>query len=81
MQEPQDLLLKRIIDSMPSQGVVEVDEVLKKKLADVIRSFYKAYPEAIALQARCLLLFSPNKRALLMVIDAWRQSAFCVLRM
>ena len=60
MQEPQDLLLKRIIDSMPSQGVVEVDEGLKKKLADVIRSFYKAYPEAIALQARMPAAFQPE---------------------
>jgi coproporphyrinogen III oxidase len=60
MQEPQDLLLKRIIDSMPSQGVVEVDEGFKKKLAEVIRSFYKAYPEAIALQARMPAAFQPE---------------------
>jgi coproporphyrinogen III oxidase len=60
LKEPQDLLLKRILDSMPSQGIIKVDDILKKKLAGVIRSFYRDYPEAIELQARIPKAFQPK---------------------
>ena len=36
---------------MPQQGVVEVDESLKKQFAETIRSFYGEFPAALALQA------------------------------
>lgn len=51
LAEPQDILLQRLMGVMPQQGVVEVDESLKKQFAETIRSFYAEFPAALALQA------------------------------
>ena len=51
LEQPQDILLERLMRVMPQQGVVEVDESLKKQFAETIRSFYGEFPAALALQA------------------------------
>lgn len=51
METPQDELLISLINALPLGEIVEVDEAVKKQLADVIRLHYKAYPEALAMQA------------------------------
>ncbi len=51
MEPPQDELLISLINALPLGEIVEVDEAVKKHLADVIRLHYKAYPEALAMQA------------------------------
>lgn len=45
---PQDALLRRIVDVLGSGCV---DDAEKQALADVVRSHYRAHPEALALQA------------------------------
>lgn len=51
MPKPQDDLLEKIIDALGGNGVVEVDEVIKKRLANCVREHYKAYPKALDMQA------------------------------
>ena len=51
MTPPQDALLRSLIDALPEGEIVEVDEAAKKRLADAVRSHYRAHPEALELQA------------------------------
>ena len=51
MTEPQDRLLDRLIAALPNQGICAIDDAVKQKLADAVRAHYKAYPEALDLQA------------------------------
>ena len=49
--DPQDLLLERIVNLMPNVALVEIDSVLKIKIAEVIRKFYLEFPSALNNQA------------------------------
>jgi len=51
MTPPQDALLQALIDALPEGEIVEVDEAVKIRLADAVRSHYKAHPEALQMQA------------------------------
>lgn len=51
MPKPQDELLEKIIDALGGSGVVEVDEAIKKRLADSVRKHYQAHPKALDMQA------------------------------
>ena len=51
MTPPQDGLLQAIIDALPEGEIVEVDEAVKKRLADAVRSHYRKHPEALGMQA------------------------------
>ncbi|MDH4943813.1 coproporphyrinogen III oxidase [Sulfurimonas sp. C5] len=50
MPQPQDKLLESIIEAL-GEGVVNVEESVKKRLANAVRTHYKTYPEAISMQA------------------------------
>lgn len=52
MESPQDALLIALLDALPSGGeIAEVDTATKTKLADAVRTHYKAHPDALVLQA------------------------------
>jgi coproporphyrinogen III oxidase len=51
MTPPQDALLQGLIDVLPPQAPVEIDEATKQRLAEVVRAHYRAHPEAIDMQA------------------------------
>lgn len=51
MPKPQDKLVKALVDAMPEESIVYVDDELKKVLANVVRTHYTKYPEALSLQA------------------------------
>ena len=51
MPEPQDQLLEGLIAALPETSPALVDAAVKEKLAAVVRSHYRAHPEAIAMQA------------------------------
>lgn len=51
MPEPQGELLDRILAVFPGSGICTVDDGVKKRLADVIRSHYQIHPEALNFQA------------------------------
>ncbi|MBN2164403.1 MAG: coproporphyrinogen III oxidase [Pontiellaceae bacterium] len=51
MTEPQDRLLDRILKALPNQGVCEIGNAEKQKLADAVRNHYLKYPDALDLQA------------------------------
>lgn len=51
MAEPQDRLLDALLAVLPSQGVCLIDDVVKQKLAEAVRTHYQSYPEALRLQA------------------------------
>jgi coproporphyrinogen III oxidase len=51
MPKPQDKLLEAIIAALPETSPALVDEAAKQKLAAVVRSHYRAHPEAINMQA------------------------------
>ena len=46
---PQDILVKALVNAINIEG--EIDTSTKAKLAEVVRSHYKKYPEALKLQA------------------------------
>jgi coproporphyrinogen III oxidase len=50
MEKPQDELVKSIIEAL-GEGVVHVDEKVKKRLANSVREHYKKYPKALSMQA------------------------------
>jgi coproporphyrinogen III oxidase len=50
MEKPQDELVKSIIEAL-GEGVVNVDEEVKKRLAKSVREHYKKYPQALSMQA------------------------------
>lgn len=49
MPAPQDILLTNIVDALSDNGLV--DDEVKAKLAQVVRTHYEKYPEALKLQA------------------------------
>ena len=51
MQPPQDALLRTLVSCLPEGDICLVDETVKQKLAEGVRSHYKKYPEAINMQA------------------------------
>ncbi len=51
MPKPQDRLLLRLLDALPEGKIVLVDEVVKKRLANALRTHYQEYPEALSMQA------------------------------
>ena len=51
MPKPQDRLLLSLIDALPEGKIVPVDEVVKKRLANAVRTHYKDFPEALNMQA------------------------------
>jgi coproporphyrinogen III oxidase len=50
MEKPQDELVKSIIEAL-GEGVVNVDEEVKKRLAKSVREHYKKNPQALSMQA------------------------------
>jgi len=51
MNSPQDKLLEALIAALPETSPALVDESSKQKLAKVVRSHYRSFPEAIDMQA------------------------------
>ena len=51
MPKPQDELVTALLEVLPNEKIVMVDEEVKKKLAHAVRIHYKKYPEALSLQA------------------------------
>lgn len=51
MPAPQEHLLAGIVSALPEQAPSPVTEAVKRTLANVVRSHYRAHPEALALQA------------------------------
>ncbi len=50
--EPVDQLVDRLLEALPAGDVVMVDDEAKRALAGAVRSFYRANPQALDLQAR-----------------------------
>ena len=51
MPKPQDKLLLGLLDALPEGQTVLVDETVKKRLANAVRTHYKKHPEALSMQA------------------------------
>ncbi len=51
MPAPQEKLLQGLIDALPNVSPALVDEAVKQKLAEVVRTHYQQHPEAITMQA------------------------------
>ena len=51
LPSPQDELLQRIVEALPTAVPCVVDGDTKRRLAEVVRSHYRAHPEALQLQA------------------------------
>jgi coproporphyrinogen III oxidase len=51
MPKPQDQLLQKLIDCLPSKEVSPVEDDTKSALANCVRRHYQAHPEAIDMQA------------------------------
>ncbi len=51
MPVPQDQLLQKMIDCLPSKDVCPVEDDSKQALANCLRKHYQAHPEAIDMQA------------------------------
>jgi coproporphyrinogen III oxidase len=51
VQTPQDELVDALVAALGEGDKVLVDEAVKQRLADAVRTHYKAYPEALSLQA------------------------------
>lgn len=51
MPEPQDNLLRSIIEALGEGDVAFVDEDVKKRLANAVREHYKKYPQSLSMQA------------------------------
>lgn len=49
LQQP---LLQALIDILPDTPIVEINDAIKRPLADAVRQFYKTTPHAIDLQAK-----------------------------
>lgn len=56
MPTPQDRLLQEIIDVLPKSAPSLVDETTKRALAKVVRDHYRAYPEALSMQASGMII-------------------------
>ena len=51
MEPPQDQLLDALLSVFPRAGTCTVDDLLKQRLADAVRTHYQSHPEALDLQA------------------------------
>ena len=51
LSKPQDLLLERIINSLPNEALIKIDNDLKARIAQIIRKFYLEFPDALQNQA------------------------------
>ncbi len=51
MPQPQDELVKALLEALPDELPTPVETETKKKLANAVRTHYKKYPEALRLQA------------------------------
>jgi len=51
MPKPQDELVNALLEALPNEKRVYVNEEVKKSLANAVREHYKKYPEALSLQA------------------------------
>jgi len=51
VETPQDKLVRTLVSCLPDGDVCLVDEVVKQKLANGVRSHYQSHPEAINMQA------------------------------
>lgn len=51
MPQPQDILVKALLDALPDEMPTPVEENTKKALADAVREHYRRYPEALSMQA------------------------------
>jgi len=51
VQKPQDALVRDLVACLGNGKNVLVDETMKLKLANAVRSHYKRYPEALSMQA------------------------------
>ena len=49
MQKPQDELVQNLVDNIEDNGII--DTKTKEKLAKVVRTHYKKYPQALSMQA------------------------------
>ncbi len=52
MPTPQNELLQNIITALGNGSIVHIDEMMKKKLANVVREHYTTYPHALKMQAQ-----------------------------
>lgn len=51
MPTPQEKLVQSLLDALPSEMPTPVEVETKKKLAQAVREHYKAYPQALSMQA------------------------------
>lgn len=51
MRAPQDVLLDGLLGALPDQGVCTIDDAIKHRLAIAVRTYYKAHPDSLDLQA------------------------------
>jgi len=51
MPEPQDELVKALLEALPNEMPTPVEAETKKRLATAVREHYKKYPEALSMQA------------------------------
>jgi len=51
MAAPQDLLVERLVNSLPDKDVCPVEDDSKQALANAVRKHYQTHPEAINMQA------------------------------
>ena len=52
VEAPVDALVASLLAALPGDGVVVVDDAVKRALAAAVRAFYTANPQALELQAR-----------------------------
>jgi len=52
MPQPQDKLLANIVSVLPAGKIIHKDDKIKQALANVLRSHYQKYPQALDLQAK-----------------------------
>ncbi len=51
MPKPQDVLVEALLEALPNEIPIPVNEDTKKLLANALRAHYKKYPEALSMQA------------------------------
>lgn len=56
LPQPQDALLRRIVDTLPAGEPCVLTPQVRAQLAQVVREHYQTHPEALALQARGSIL-------------------------
>lgn len=52
MPKPQDKLVNAILNAMPNQSVVEINDQVKQNFANAVRQHYQDHPEALKMQAK-----------------------------